>query len=213
MTPQRLRITYAVDGPLRYASNLDLVRAWARATRRAGLVPLYSGGFNARPRIQNGAALPVGFSARGEMVDLWLSQRVEIAAARQALAAVLPAGLAIRHVVEVDEAEPALPTRVQAAEYAVTVETGEPHHEIRQRVANLLSAASLPRERRGRPYDLRPLIEELAVAQERAGAVLLHMRLAAREGATGRPEQVLDALGLEEGFFTICRQRLLLSEG
>jgi hypothetical protein len=36
------------------------------------------------------------------------------------------------------------------------------------------------------------------------------MVLAAREGATGRPEEVLDALGLAEGFFRIRRKRLFV---
>jgi hypothetical protein len=41
-------------------------------------------------------------------------------------------------------------------------------------------------------YDLRPLIEELSIRPD--GKIF--MRLAAREGATGRPEEVLDVLGI-----------------
>jgi hypothetical protein len=54
-------------------------------------------------------------------------------------------------------------------------------------------------------YDLRPLIEEITVHSssaesgdgEQAKAVRVFMRLAAREGATGRPEEVLDVLGIQ----------------
>jgi hypothetical protein len=43
-------------------------------------------------------------------------------------------------------------------------------------------------------YDLRPLIEMLSVITSE-WKVWLKMTLAAREGATGRPEEVLTALG------------------
>jgi hypothetical protein len=55
---------------------------------------------------------------------------------------------------------------------------------------------SLPRERRGKSYDLRPLIEMLSVITESDGKVRLRMTLSAREGATGRPEEVLQALDI-----------------
>jgi len=89
------------------------------------------------------------------------------------------------------------------------VETGEALPEIRRRVAELLAAEHLPRQRRGRDYDLRPLVQHLSV-EETDGGVVLRMVLAAREGATGRPEQVLEALRLGDDFFCVTRQRLTL---
>jgi len=56
----------------------------------------------------------------------------------------------------------------------------------------VLKAASILRQRRGKSYDLRPLIEALSCSPD--GKIA--MRLAAREGATGRPEEVLDELGI-----------------
>ena len=41
-------------------------------------------------------------------------------------------------------------------------------------------------------YDLRPLIEELYLVPEN----MIYMKLTAKEGATGRPEEVLDELGI-----------------
>ncbi len=205
---QRLRITYRVSGPQRYTSHLDQGRVWERAIRRAGLPLLYSAGFNPRPRIQIAAALPVGFAADGEWLDLWLGEPVDLQAAGKALAAALPDGLSLVALQEVDLAESALPNQVRGADYAVVVDTPEPSVEAERRVAELLAAASLPRERRGKPYDLRPLVEELRVSERGAGGVTLSMRLSAREGATGRPEEVLDALALAGGFYRVCRCRL-----
>ena len=59
-----------------------------------------------------------------------------------------------------------------------------------------MNAASLPRERRGKSYDLRPLIETLLVKRE-GDAVQLEMTLSAREAATGRPGEVLRAMDLD----------------
>ena len=60
------------------------------------------------------------------------------------------------------------------------------------RARELLSQATLMRERRGKHYDLRPLIESLSVEEN-----VLVMKLSARDGATGRPDEVLKALGVE----------------
>ena len=49
------------------------------------------------------------------------------------------------------------------------------------------------RERRGKKYDLHPLIEELTVISESR----ILMRLSARPGATGRPEEILAEMGIE----------------
>lgn len=205
-----MRITYSVDGPLRYASHLDRTRIWERAARRAGLPLVYSGGFHPRPRIQVAAALAVGFAADAEMVDMWLAEPAEPQAVQEALGEALPEGLAVLRVEEVDPSEPALQARVWAAEYVVTVETEEPAEDVRRLVEGLLAAQSLPRQRRGRSYDLRPLVQRLWVEEERPQAVVLGMVLAAQEGATGRPEEVLDAAGLAGGFFRVRRRRLIL---
>jgi len=207
---QRLRITYSVDGPLRYASHLDQMRIWERAARRAGLPLAYSSGFHPHPRLQVAAALPVGFAAREEMVDLHMTEPVDPQVARAALARTMPQGLTILQLEEADPAEPPLPTRLRGAEYSVTVETQETAAEIERRVQRLLEAESLPRQRRGRSYDLRPLVQRLQVKGKQAGEIALEMILTARPGATGRPEEVLDALGLADGFFRVRRGRLLL---
>lgn len=209
MSETRWRITYTVEGPLRYISHLEQVRVWERAIRRAGLPLAYSGGFTPRPRLQVALPLPLGFASEAEWLDLWLEQPVEPERIVHALTRTLPEGLAIRSIEEIPPGAPSLPSQVVAAGYAVTVETAVPADEIRRRIEELLAAGTLPRERRGRPYDLRPLILDLRLEEARAGECVLTMLLSAREGATGRPEEVLDALGLADGFFRVTRRRIL----
>jgi hypothetical protein len=61
---------------------------------------------------------------------------------------------------------------------------------LEQKINEVMASASLPRQRRGKSYDPRPLIEKLELAAENQ----IRMRLSAREGATGRPEEVLSVL-------------------
>jgi hypothetical protein len=73
----------------------------------------------------------------------------------------------------------------------------------------LIQSESLPRERRGKFYDLRPLVEVLTVDTETS---TLQMKLTAREGATGRPDEVLTALGIEPEYARVERTRLIFQE-
>jgi len=215
----RLRVTFSKGGTLAYTSHLDLLRAWERALRRAGVPLAYSQGFNPRPRLQLAAALPLGHIGEAELLDVRLERPVTMEGFARALLPVLPAGLAISQVRQVSLQEPALPVQVVAAEYRVTIERcpepvegwDGPAGLVKDRIARLLAATELPRERRGKQYDLRPLIERLEVERAGGGEVVLGMQLAAREGATGRPEAVLEALGMGDAFARYHRQRLILA--
>ena len=104
-------------------------------------------------------------------------------------------------VQQVDERAPALQTQVISAEYEVTLTDSFDRSELERKVDSVIESKALPRERRGKMYDLRPLIEELSLTptplpEGEGQGVRVFMRLAAREGATGRPEEVLDVLGI-----------------
>lgn len=208
----RLRITFAKSGPLTYTSHLDLARTWERSLRRAGVPLAYSQGFNPRPKLQLAAALPLGHTGAAELLDVWLEKPMSAEAFTKALVPLLPDGLAIGEVRQIVVEEPALPTQVVAAEYLVAVEGSEAGSEIEAHIEQVLAADELPHEWRGKPYDLRPLIEQLWVEQEGEGEVVLGMQLAARAGATARPEAVLEALEMRQAFARYHRRRLLLVE-
>ncbi len=218
----RLRITFSKTGPLRYTGHLDLHQVWERTIRRAGLPLMYTQGFHPGPKIQIAAALPLGFSGRAEVMDIWLESGDMGPRARALLQTAAPSGLDIISMELVDERVPALQTQVTAAEYEATLLKPVGEAALKQKVAALLAAQSLPRERRGRSYDLRPLVEELRLLpspsrrgagacteRSRSGEVCLFMRLCAREGATGRPEEVLDGLGIPPDTARIERTRLI----
>ena len=214
----RLRIVFSKDGLLAYTSHLDLARMWERSLRRAGVPLAYSQGFNPRPRLQLAAALPLGHTGEAEWLDVWLEKPMSVGDLSRALVPTLPDGLTIGQVRQVMAKEPALQTQIVSAEYRVTVEwypelvegRSEPPEEVEARVERVLSAKKLLQERRGRQYDLRPLIERLWLEQAGAGKVVLGMRLAARAGATARPEAVVEALGMGGAFARYHRRRLMI---
>ena len=128
-----------------------------------------------------------------------LNTEVPVERLGETLQATLPAGIRVLNVESVDERAPTLQTQVASAEYEVTLTELSDRSELERRIESVLQSPSLPRERRGKAYDLRPLIENLQIMESGTqvpGPQKIFMRLAAREGATGRPEEVLDVLGI-----------------
>lgn len=233
----RLRITFTKSGALRYTGHLDLQTTWERTIRRAGLPLAYTQGFHPGPRVQIASALPLGFIGRAEIVDIWLQENAGTALDEghshsylELLQPAAPPGLTIVSVESVDESGPALQTQVSSAEYQVTLLDPVDGKELARRLAETLKADSLIRQRRGKTYDLRPLIEDLSIislsprpadsadtdgraAQAGEQDLRIFMRLAARDGATARPEEVLDVLGIAFESTRIERTRLILKRG
>jgi radical SAM-linked protein len=221
----RIRITFVKQGALRYTGHLDLHKLWERAARRAELPLAYSQGFHPQPKMNIAAALPLGFSSRCEVLDMRLERDIPLENLPTRLNTTLPSGLQVLNVAQVDERAPALQTQVLSAEYEVTLTESVDESELKRKVDSVIESKSIPRERRGKMYDLRPLIEELSlipcpspvraersnseVEAGRGDGVRVFMRLTAREGATGRPEEVLDVLGIAFEGTRIERTRLI----
>jgi len=201
----RIRITFVKQGALRYTGHLDLHKLWERAARRAELPLAYSQGFHPQPKMNMAAALPLGFSSRCEVMDMKLEREIPLDNLPTRLNTTLPSGLQVIDVEQVDESGPALQTQVVSAEYEVTLTEAVDGSELKRKADSIIESKSIPRERRGKMYDLRLLIEDLKLPADGK----IYMRLAAREGATGRPEEVLDVLGIAFEATRIERTRLI----
>jgi radical SAM-linked protein len=207
----RIRITFAKTDSMRFTSHLDLHRTWERTFRRARLPLAYSQGFNPHPRLNLASALPLGFTGSQEIIDAWLDQALPIADIQQALEPAAPPGLLIQRIETINERAPALQTVLEASDYTLTLNERLP--DLDEHLDALLQAESLPRQRRGKDYDLRPLILELQRLPDcEDGCQRIHARLMAKEGATGRPEEVLDALGTDPLSARINRDRLVIAD-
>ncbi len=207
---ERIRISYAKMEALRYTSNLDVHRVWERLLRRAHLPLAYSQGFHPQPKINQAAPLPLGIMSQVEMVDVWLEEDISVEQVKEALQSAAPPGMEIYRVETVNPKSPALPTIVRTSEYLVTLLDPVDQGSLQAKVDAFFASTEQVRERRGKTYDLRPLVEEIAFEPGEGGTSRLRMRLSAREAATGRPDEVLMALGLDPFAVRIERTDLIL---
>jgi radical SAM-linked protein len=206
----RIRITFSKAGPMQYVGHLDLHRSWERTFRRSRLPLDYSQGFHPQPHLNLACALPLGFTSQCELLDAWLEQDLPLIKAREAIQAALPPGMEILGLESVDLRAPALQTQVLTAVYDIHFLDDIP--DLPERLQRLMSAQHLPRLRRKKPYDLRPLIEDaILVSQDNIDKLKLRVELAAREGATGRPEELLAEMGISFQDTHVHREALKLS--
>jgi len=220
---QRLRLEFAKVGPTRFIGHLDLAKALERSLNRAHIPLAYTQGYNPRPRLQLAAALPLGFTSECELADIWLLETIEPGEAGEAMASKMAPGIELIQVGEVDLSEPALQNRVSEAIYHVTVVQPMTPQLIANMIEDFMRAESIVKERRGKEYDLRPLVHELAILDNQPAGeeiddphsedLVLFMQLSMLPGKTGRPDEVLESMGIDRLAARIHRQRLILSNG
>ena len=208
---QRIRIKYAKQKSIRFIGHLDMLRAWERTLRRADLPVAFTQGFHPHARINLGAALPLGFTSSWELVEVWLEKGVAIGDLEQMLQAALPPGIAILAIEVIDNLAPKLQKQIVSAEYEVTFKSPSLLNDMRGRIDELLAQENHPRTRRGKTYDLRPLVEKLTLEENRDG-ITLRMRLTVGEGNTGRPDEVILALEEDPLSVLIHRNRLIFRD-
>jgi radical SAM-linked protein len=207
---QRIRIVYSKGDELKFTGNLDMMKVWERTFRRAGLKIAYSQGFHPQPKIHQALPLPLGFTSQNDLLDFWLDSDENLGEISKKLERALQPGITVQEYQVVPAALKPLQTLVTSAEYLVRMETESIHADLTERIEKLLRQNECLRERRGKQYDLRPLIESLQIDKDDTSVLL--MTLAARPGATGRPEEVLDALGIAMQDIEIMRSGMILSE-
>jgi len=142
----------------------------------AGLPIALSGAARPKPRVASAVPLPRGATAEGDLVELFLAERLPVDEVRRMVAAGLPEGM--RLVVLEDEwiGAPSLASRVGAVVYRVEVEAGRP--------------APAPAE------NASPNVR-VVEWQEMIGRGTLAVRFERdATGRLGRPDDAVDALGL-----------------
>lgn len=214
---QRLRFTYEKGETVKFISHQDEFRLWERTLRRADLPLLYKQGFNPQPHMQFAAALGLGMTGVAEMVDVVLSPPLPPDEVARRVAARLPPGVILHGVAEIPLKEKSLQASVIGADYTILIyaDPGEIDEQYLQaRIDAFLAQEEVwrQRERHGQPYryNLRPLVFELSYTGYDAEHEQhqIQLRVQARDGATGRPDEVVDALGFDDYARTLRRDRI-----
>jgi radical SAM-linked protein len=210
---QRLRIRFSKVGPTRFIGHLDVARALERALNRSKIPVAYTQGYNPRPRMQFASALPLGFTSEAELADIWLKERMEPAQAQAQMMSRMAPGIVVHEAWEVPLDFPAMQASTLEAVYLVTIDPSLIEAATLQaRVAALLEADTCPRERRGKTYDLRPLLLSLSLADGDSAKHYMEMRLMLKPGATGRPDEVVASLGLDPFDVRMHRTQIVLDD-
>lgn len=214
---QRVRLTYEKGEAIKFISHQDEFRLWERALRRADLPLLYKQGFNPQPYMHFTSPLGVGITGAREFIDITLSPPLPVEELAARIRAKLPPGVTLHSVEEVQLKEESLHNLLIGADYTINLyaQPGEIEADtLTSRIANFLAKGEIwrERERKGRKYiyNLRPLVFELRYVGYDAAREehTIFLRVQQRPGATGRPDEVVSAMGLDDLPRTLRRERL-----
>jgi len=201
---QHMLVRYAKRGKMRFASHLDVARAFERGVRRAGLPIAYSAGFTPHPKISYAGGAPTGVASEAEYLSLTLTSRTEADDARERLNAALPDGIDVIAVTEDSGGLPA--SRLTASEWQIAL-PGLPADNVVPVVAKFLALTEAPVERltsKGvRRMDARAAVVSLDVLDDPGADSSLPggrlpgsaLRMVVRHTVPSvRPDDVLNAL-------------------
>lgn len=219
---QRWRLVVGRSADVAGQTQRDVAEAWEAAIAAAGLPLARASDVRARPRISFGAPLPVGMAANGELIDVVLTERWPAWRVREALVPHVPSGWRLSELHDVWLAGPPLAGRVAAADHRIVLGAiaAADAPRLSCGAAMLLAAGRVPRERRkgdrNVTYDLRPLVLDVRLVAAGPPPVLVTRTRIHPELGTGRPEEVVAALGDIIGepldITAIVRDRLVLAE-
>jgi radical SAM-linked protein len=199
---QRLRVRFRRGNELKFISHLDVMRLWIRALRRARISVVYSEGFSPHPRISLAVPLSVGMTGESEFMDVTVDKVTSPHWFMDVINRQLPTGIEVLEVYPIALSVPSLQSQVRFAHFRVEVATGKTEEEIKADVRRLLSLEHIPwyheRDTGRRNYDLRVLIDDIRVEGCKNSICTIEMKLRCDESGSGRPEQVVFALGFNE---------------
>ena len=216
---QRWRLILARSADTPELAGRELADAWDEAIAATGL-PLHRPIAGGRARVAWGAPLPSRMAAERELAEITLTEVIAVWRVREALTRCLPRGWSLVDLHDVWLGAPALAGRVTGAVYRVTLEAPGDPDEVGSAAAELMAAGELMRARvkggTSVAYDLRPLVAGISVVEPGPPAVLRIQTRMHPERGSGRPEEVVAALGDRLGrpivAGSIVRERLILAD-
>lgn len=188
----RVRIRFSKRGDLRFVGHHDLARIVERLFRRAGVRPAYSQGFHPKPRFNFPSALALGIEGVREVLEVELAEPMTGEELAGRLASHTIPGLEFRSVEVLPPSAP--PARVKRVVYCLEV-PAERQAAVQARLREITSSAafSIHRPAKGKTFELRAWVEELALDDG-----VLRMILRVDPQGSLHPREVLAALGLED---------------
>lgn len=191
MKPTRVRIRFAKAGDLRMISHRDLVRAFERLFRRAGVSLAMSQGFHPRPVMTFPDALALGIAAENEVMDLTLTGKVDPQEFEARLVRHSPPGLVIKTVRLLGDDE--RKAKIDHVVYELKIPPDTDVRQLQEAIASLRVQSTLIVERRQKRIEipLRETLDELCLDH---GRLIITIRVVQQSQL--QPRDILAAIGL-----------------
>jgi len=194
------KVLYSRLGDSRFYGHLEILQLVFRALHRTGLPVLFSQGFNPSPKVSFSQALPVGMESMAEFFFVELGEPLtSISKTIAKLNNQLPDTIEVIDIT----AERKIRQASYAATYLIQLE-GINNADLEDKVTTFLKQEQVVvqrvRKRKTRQLDLRPLVAQMEVIENR-----LHLELLHYHGQAGaNPREIL-----ENGLHISTRQALL----
>ena len=117
---EKLRVIYSKSKEAIYLSHLDISKVFQQALIRADMSVEYSKGFNPRPDLVFAHPLSVGIESTGEVVEIVLTEKIDIPYFIKQMNKVMPSGITILAAEYISMLEKNIMSRVYAATYLIT---------------------------------------------------------------------------------------------
>jgi radical SAM-linked protein len=186
---KRIRITFSKTGPVKYLSHLELVRAFVRAFKRAGVRLAYSRGYHPMPKLSFASALPVGTESLQETLEVQCHDPLPDRLLRDRISEQLPSGLEIKVLEALDREAGSL--KVKENHYQITfngVSVGEGGLQA------FLASDSFPVIKRGKKgdqsIDARAQVKSACFS---TGSTM-HLALKTMQGPALKPAEIIKGM-------------------
>lgn len=191
---RRIRLTYSKLDDARFLGHLELSSLFSRAVRRAGIPVRYSAGFHPAPRITFSPPIPLGMESMEEFADIEIEGYISCTEMKDRLNLELPKGIRITGAGDIEMGLPAVTSAVTKADYEIkwSVVGGQWSEVLKDFMRKDIFL--FRKERTGREYDIRPLIERLDAADNKIEMTIK----AGKEGGIKPGELVQTLLGLND---------------
>ncbi len=205
-----LRIQYRKNGMMKFLSHLDMVRLVERSLRRAQMPLKFSQGYSPHPKIVFAAPLSVGLTSDYELVDIELTEEVDLEVFKTDFPKFFPNGIQIVRCQYLEASKP-LMSLVSDCAYAVKVAGITPDLLVKfAKIAEtiidqdelMITKKSKEKRKPDKEVNIRPMIKEFAVLDQNDEEVILRMKLASGSVANLKPEIIIGKIA-EMGEFTI----------
>lgn len=181
----RVRVCFQKTGRLRFLSHLELMTAITRALRRADITTAVSEGFHPKPILSFGPPLGTGVAGEREFFDVEVIAPFDVECSKDALNAVLPAGLSVSAMQLISRQEPSLGSFIKR--YAFRIAGAE--DVLPEIQAKIDAQEPIPVERDRKTVDIGPCI----IGVSRTGDAFM-LLVQETEGVTVRLQELCELL-------------------